>query len=211
MPENPSPSKIPLSANIVPGLLASGMYFGLVFVIEKFAYRWHTWFGLAWALLFTLCSLVFLALNYWTIRETTAAPGDGIKPVLTTFIRKFSGREVTAETMRVLELFGALPMFVLFLSSWTWMAYGFAQYTASAYEHPEQLSFWRMLHHYLWHTVDMVPLIDAWKTLHIEDPLKETQLWPGILVIAFRLITLYVLVAAVAKAFGLDKRKKKEE
>lgn len=211
MPDNAAPPKLPLSAQVAPAILAAAMYFSVVFAIEKFAYRWHTWFGLAWALIFTLCSLIFLGLNYWTIRETSAAPADGIKPVLTTFIRKVSGHEVTAEGMRALEFFGALPMFVLFLSSWTWMAYGFALYRQSAYEHAEQLSFWRMLHHYLWHTVDMVPLIDAWKTLHIEDPLKETQLWPGILVIGFRLITLYVLVAAVAKAFGLDKRKKKEE
>jgi len=47
----------------------------------------------------------------------------------------------------------------------------------------------------------MVPLVEAWKHVHIEDPIPENHLWPVILVIIFRLVILYVVLSAAAKLF----------
>jgi hypothetical protein len=98
----------------------------------------------------------------------------------------------------------------LFSASWSSLAYGFARLSPAAYAHPDQITFGLMFKHYLWQLADMVPVIDVWKQVHIDDPIVENHLWPGILVIVFRLIVVFVVLAAAATLFGFGKGNKGE-
>ncbi len=185
----------------------------MVYGLAKLTFHLNVYLGLAFSLLMTLCSLILIVLNYLTIRETVAGPGDGVRPIVFPLVAKFFKRDLSPlrQILRQFEISYLTPIFTLFLSSWTWMAYGFARLDPSAYAHPERLSYGLMLEHYLWQAVDMVPLVETWKSLHIDDPLMETRIWPGILVIGFRLIVLYMFFAQAAKLFGLNQRKKSAE
>ncbi|HEY1767014.1 MAG TPA: hypothetical protein VGG26_05140 [Terracidiphilus sp.] len=202
-----------LDQAVTVSMLGSALYFGLVYVVTRYSYRVNVGFGLACSLLLALCGLIFVGFGYQFIRETQAGPDDTTKPFLIPIFEKFSGKKLVfdLEAVRRFEISVFIPVFTLFVASWTSLAYGFARLSPGAYAHPERLSFGLMLRHYLWQVVDMVPLIDAWKSVHIDDPLLETRLWPGILVVLFRLIVLYIVLSAAAKLLGLDRRKKSHE
>lgn len=218
---NQTPVQVPLLGMAVTvGTICSAAYFGMVYVVTIFSYRLNVIFGLFCSMLFALPGLLGIWANYQLARETSAGSDDHVKPLLVPFLNAVAraGKTdpkpdpgITREAIRRTEITFFVPVFTLFVASWTSLAYGLAKLNPAAYAHPERLSFGLVLQHYLWHIVDMAPLVDAWKNLHIDDPLPETQLWPGILVVIFRLIVLYLVLAAATKLLGLDKHKKSGE
>jgi hypothetical protein len=220
MPESiPESFSEPRNEKTVPlGFLAatvwtfgSAIYFGMVYVVTTYSYRWNVIFGLFCSLTLMMAGLTFVGFGYQFIRESQA---DGKqKRVLIPLIERFAQRgiELNPVETKKFEISYFVPIVVLFLTSWASMAYGFAKLNPGAYAHPERLSFWLMFKHYLWQVVDMIPLVEAWKHIHIEDPILENSLWPGVLVILFRLVILLVVLSAAAKLFGFEKRKKSQE
>ena len=170
-------------------------------------------FGLFCFVSLTLSGLIFIAFGYQFIRETQSVLNQNGKRFLIPFLEKVLKRSITANAQkaRQFEISFFVPVVTSFSVSWVSLAYGVARITPIAYEHADRLSFWLMLKHYLWQLVDMVPLVEAWKHVHIGDPILENSLWPGILVIFFRLIMLYIVLSAAAKLFGFEKSKNVED
>jgi hypothetical protein len=202
---------------VVVGTICSCGYFGFVFLVTRYTYRVHVLFGLFWSLAFALVGLTAVLVGYFFIRDGLPAPDSRLRrrfialflPALEKYLRE--GAAPDTDKVKEVEYAFFAPVVILFLSSWASLAYGIAKVFPWAYPHPEQLSFWLMFKHYLWQLVDMVPLVDAWKHIHIEDPILEKNLWPGVLVVIFRLIILFVVVAAASKLLGWDKGRKKSE
>jgi len=165
--------------------------------------------GLFCSLALTIVGLIFIVFGKLLIHDTQSDLGADGRRFLTPFLEKITKYDFTlnAREVRRFEISAFSPIVTLFLASWASLAYGFARLYPAAYDHPERLTFWLMCKHYLWQLVDMVPLVDAWKNVHVEDPVLEHSLWPGLLVIVFRLIILYVVLSAAARLFGFDKRK----
>ncbi len=191
------------------GTMGSCAYFGFVLVVTKYSYELNTVFGLCCSVVLAACGLIFIGFGYQFIRESQPDAKQRGKRFLIPLLEKITKHNfaANAEETRKFEVSAFIPVVTLFLSSWASLAYGIARIGPSAYEHPERLSFWLMFRHYLWQLVDMVPLVDVWKNIHIEDPVIEHNLWPGILVVLFRLIILYIVLAAAAKLFGFEKKK----
>jgi hypothetical protein len=206
-PNNPKTVPLGYLATVV-GTMGSCAYFGFVFLITKYSYRLNVVFGLCCSLVLTLVGLILVGFGYQFIRESQNRAG---KRVLIPILEKIVKQPLNTPETRAFEISFFVPVVTLFLASWTSLAYGIARLNPAAYAHPDRLSFWLMFQHYLWQSVDMVPLIEAWKQVHIEDPIIEKQLWPGILVIIFRSIVLYVVLSAAATLFGFDKRNKGED
>jgi hypothetical protein len=214
MAEISNRGEIPLAEmTVISGGLGAAFYFGLVYVVTRYSYRANVGFGLACSLVLAQVGLIFVGFGYQFIRETQATPGDGVKPFLIPLAERFFKQEfkIDQKQVRLFSISGFPSIFTLFISSWASLAYGFARVSPSAYAHPEQLSFGLMFWHYVWQLVDMIPLVDVWKNVHLEDPLLETRIWPGLLVVIFRLIVLYIVVAAAAKLLGIKKRTRSGE
>jgi hypothetical protein len=202
---------------VVIGTICSCGYFGFVFLVTRYTYRVHVFFGLFWSLSFALAGLAAVFVGYQLIRNGLPDPNSRLRrrfiPMFLPVLEKYLRQGIDPESGKVREIEFAFftPVVILFLSSWASLAYGVAKVFPWAYPHPERMSFWLMFKHYLWQLVDMVPLVDAWKHIHIEDPILETNLWPGVMVLIFRLIILFVVVVAASKLLGLDKGRKKSE
>ena len=208
-PENDKAVPLGYLATVV-STIGSCTYFASVFVITKYSYRLNGAFGLFCSLVLAFAGLSVIAFGYVFIRESQPVSNQTDRRFLIPFLENFTKYSFTQKALEIrkFEISFFIPVVTLFLSSWASLAYGLAKLTPAAYAHPDQSTFWLMFQHYLWQIVDMVPLVEAWKHVHIDDPILENRLWPGILVIAFRLIILYVVLSAGAKLFGFDKRDK---
>jgi hypothetical protein len=198
---------------LVVGSIASVGYYGFVYLITLYAYRVNVWFGLFWSLALALVGLAFVAFGYQLIRESQSAVQDRPKPFLIPLLNRFREDKISADggELRRAEITFFVPIATLFISSWASLAYGFAMIKPEAYVESQPLTFWRMCWHYVWQLIDMIPLIDAWKIIHVDDPILEVHIWPGMLVIAFRLIILLVIIDAASRLFGFSKKNQKSE
>jgi hypothetical protein len=216
MPDLGNQKTIPLVDQALSvGTMGSGAYFLFIWLVTRYSYRVDVGFGLACSLLLAMVGLIIVGCGFQFIRETQAGPDDHVTPRIVPILEwicknSLNGKKLVLnlDQIRRFEISVFFPACTFFVAAWSSMAYGFAKADPGAYAHPERLSFGLMLGHYVWQVVDMVPLVEVWKSVHIDDPLLETRIWPGLLVVAFRLIVLYVLLAAAAKLFGFGKDKK---
>jgi len=184
-------------------------YFGLIYLSTIFFYHLNFAFGFYWSISLAIFGLGFIYLGNEFIRESRPDPGQGGSRWLFSALEWLVKHPIALDPddTREFEVAYFIPVVMMFLASWASFAYGVAKLAPGAYAHPEQLSYGLMVQHYLWQLTDMIPLVDTWKHIHVEDPVLETRIWPGVLVIVFRAVILFVVLAAAAKVFGFEKRK----
>ncbi len=183
------------------------LYYVFIFFAAHYLYRLSHILGLAFALLYVYCAALPLYYLSQSISDADSMT-DGTKTFVAWYLKVMApippallNRDPDMQHWR--KVLALAPTAALFSSAWAAMAYGIALFVPHAYAHPEQTTDWLMSKHYLWQLVDIVPGLDAWKAIHIEDPLKEGRLWPGILVVLFRFIVLAVIVRTAAKLWKL--------
>ena len=194
---------------LVVGTLGSLMYFGMVYGIAKLSYAVGRVFGLSCSVVFAFCGLFFVAGGYQFVRETRAADSErkGLRliPAIENIFHvqlRFNPEEVRR---MALSLF--LPVLCLFVASWSSLTYGFVALSSDRAE----VTFGLIFRHYLWQLVDLVPVIDAWKAIHLEDPFLETRLGTGILLVAFRIVVLAMVFTTGKQLLGLKSDKKSDD
>jgi hypothetical protein len=184
--------RVSVLQGILGALVMPPMVFGAVYGVTSWSFRVNRYFGLACSLYFAFAGLAFVFSAYTfsdDIRRVSSRGGELLLYPMTKLFPKVAW-SVNLELARRFQIAQFLPTVATFTAGWISLAYVTAKFRPSAYAHPEQITYWLMCKHYLWHVVDMIPLIDAWKNVHVEDPLIETWLWPGVLLIVFRLIIL---------------------
>ncbi len=195
-------------AFLIGSLTGPPLYFALIFLVTKITYWINVLVGLFFSLSFTLAGVALVLCGFQFIRETQAPPDQGLKRWLVPLMEKhFLKHEFSHDPRqtRIFEVTVLVPVAALLAFSWASTAYGFARLRPSAYTHPEQLTFWIMSKHYLWQAVDLIPLLDAWKSIHLDDPVRETHLWPGALVILFRLLMVLVVLRAATRILAKER------
>jgi hypothetical protein len=192
---------------VVVATITSLGYFGTIYLFTTLCYWLNFAIGLCCSISLAVFGLGIIYLGYEFIREGRPDPDQSGSRWMLAGLERLTGHPIVLDDTREFENAYFIPVVTMFLACWSSFAYGVARLAPGAYAHPEQLTYWLMVKHYLWQMGDMIPLVDMWKHIHIEDPVLEMRIWPGILVIVFRAVILFFVLAAAAKVFGLENRK----
>ena len=188
--------------------ITGAMYYASMFAILFYIFRLSHIVGFVFALIYVYAS----ALPLYYLSQSIAEDGRSLSATTQRHVKlmlfalaplppTLSTSNAELETWR--KILALVSSSALFSSAWASMAYGISLIFPHAYTQPAKISDWLMSKHYLWQLVDLVPGLDAWKAIHLEDPVKEASIWPGILVVLFRLIILSVIVRTAAKLWKL--------
>jgi hypothetical protein len=79
------------------------------------------------------------------------------------------------------------------LNGFSFLSYALYQYGITKYTSSQTITTQVLAYDYTWHLIDLLPSLEVWNTLQIDAPIKERNVWAGILLILFRLVIILPL------------------
>jgi hypothetical protein len=88
------------------------------------------------------------------------------------------------------------------------VSYGLVKSGIATYTKTNDIDYGRFMDFYMWHFVDIVPLVRVWQVLNIEPPMTIDNFWGGLPVLMFDLFVILVIIKSLKEWFATrDKRK----
>jgi hypothetical protein len=159
-------------------LVAAALYIGSRELMGA-AGRWHWAAGLAVALIYAFLVYVFLRVLYRSVAERES-------PLLSAAF--FLAAALTS------------------ISVCAWLSFALHTHLGAPYRCSQPLSLEKFCDLYGWTFIDMIPVVEVWKTLHIANPVESLSPLAAAPELLFRLLVVVPLLAAVTQ--WLDQRKK---
>lgn len=104
----------------------------------------------------------------------------------------------------VLSIFGII--IVALVAGFSSLSYSLSEFGWVRYVSDKPITPGGMGDHYLWNLINIIPGLEVWKTLKVDDPLQISGWWSGILLLCFKVIIIIPFIALVKKWW--DHRKK---
>jgi glucan phosphoethanolaminetransferase (alkaline phosphatase superfamily) len=159
-------------------LVAAALYIGSREFMGA-AGRWHWALGLAVALVYAFLVYVFLRLLHRSVAERES-------PLLSAAF--FLAAALTA------------------ISVCAWLSFALHTHLGAPYRCAQPLTIEKFCDLYGWTFIEMIPVVDVWKTLHITNPVESLSPLAAAPELLFRLLVVVPLLAAFKQ--WLDQRKK---
>jgi hypothetical protein len=77
-----------------------------------------------------------------------------------------------------------------------WISFALHAYLHAPFQSARELNPTTFCDLYVWHFIDMIPVVDAWKTLHVEKPIESLSPLAAAPEFAFRALVAVPLLAA---------------
>jgi len=157
---------------IVPLVCLVNYYF--VSWLTNLFYGWSLYLGLFWSVWCT----VIMVTGIWALRSAVAEnPSGGF-----------------------ILLFGMIASPVVgFAGGAAAIGFGLEKLGLASYTGAGADNFRVLYKHFLWQFLDMIPELDIWKVLRIEDPAVESGLYAGLLLIAYKIVVIYAVLETLKK------------
>ena len=157
------------------GLLGCLLNYYLISWLTTTIYGWSIYLGLIWSLWYAVVAAAAIA---------------GLRSAI--FQNPSAGSVALGISM-------IASLLVWFAGAVAAIAFGLEQLALVRYAGGASVTFKMLYEHFLWQFVDMIPELDVWKVLRLDDPVQEVGLWAGLLLIAYKIFVIYVVIATVKK------------
>ncbi len=82
------------------------------------------------------------------------------------------------------------------------LSYALVRTGIASYTKANDIDYGRFMHFYLWHFIDIVPIVRVWKLLNVEPPMTIGNFWAGLPVLMFDLFVILVIIKSLKKWFA---------